>query len=125
MSMSGGEGRGGGEGGAVGGVAQQRLADALAEDPRLAAGGAHDRPAHLLALAGATVRAQPAGAAVEGDLRALGGLDRDAGEPRDRLRLVRAERQRDLLAAPARAALVAAVVLVERVDLPSQPGGQP
>src|SRR4051794_8960028 len=36
---------------AIGGVAQQRLANALAQDPRLAAGGAHQRPLRLLALA--------------------------------------------------------------------------
>src|SRR5215210_4545257 len=49
--MSGEHLRGGVEGGAVGGVAEQGLPDALAEDARLAARGAHHGPLGLLALA--------------------------------------------------------------------------
>src|SRR5689334_23132869 len=62
---------------AVGRVAQQRLANALAEDPRLAAGGSHDSPLGLLALARLAPRAQPAGSPVELDDGAARGLDGD------------------------------------------------
>src|SRR5262249_55983960 len=50
----------------VGGVAQQRLAHALAEDAALAARGAHHDPRALGAVALAPHRAQPARGAVQG-----------------------------------------------------------
>ena len=50
---------------AVGGVAQQRLADPLTEDSRLAAGGAQHRPGRLAPLAVAAARGQAARAAIE------------------------------------------------------------
>src|SRR4051794_7698986 len=45
---------------AIGGIAQQRLADALAEDAGLAARRAEDRPAALVAPRVAVVGTQPA-----------------------------------------------------------------
>src|SRR5271157_6347570 len=45
----------------VGGVAQQRLADALAQDASLAAGGAEDRPLALPAAGGPVARVQASG----------------------------------------------------------------
>src|SRR4051812_33856907 len=64
--------------GPVGRVAQQRLPDPLAEDPGLAARGAHHGPFDLASLLGRSLGAQPARSAVEVDLHALGGLDGDS-----------------------------------------------
>src|SRR3954470_13132367 len=50
---------------AVRGIAQQRLAHALAEDPALAARGAHHRPFARGPVALAPARLQPAGRAVQ------------------------------------------------------------
>src|SRR3954453_2238132 len=61
--------------GPVGRIAQQRLADALAEDPGLATRGAQHGPFDLLALARGALRVQSAVSAVELDGRALRGLD--------------------------------------------------
>src|SRR3954467_6340136 len=69
--------------GPVGRVAQQRLADALAEDARFAAGGSHHCPLGLLALARPAPRAQPSRSPVEIDDGAARGLHGDSGQARD------------------------------------------
>ena len=61
---------GGPQRGPVGGVAQQRLTDALAEDAGLAARGAEDRPFALVPLRVAVVSAQAARPAVQAQLQA-------------------------------------------------------
>src|SRR3954469_2884651 len=68
---------------AVGRVAQQRLANALAEDARLAAGGSHHGPLRLLALARLAPRAQPSRSPVELDDGPARGLHGDSGQARD------------------------------------------
>src|SRR4051794_20260208 len=67
----------------VGGIAEQGLADALAEDARLAARGAHHGPLGLLALARGAPGTQAARTAVELDRRALCRLERDSRQPGD------------------------------------------
>src|SRR4051794_25192104 len=116
-------GRRGIERGAVRGIAQHPLGDTFAKDARFPPGSAQDRPLDLLALARAPVGLKPARPALEGDHRALRGLDRDPREAGDRLVGLRLEREGDLLALAARAALVAAVARVQRADGPAQPRG--
>ena len=70
------------ERGPVGRVAQQRLAHALAEDPRLAARGAEHRPRCSLPSASRARGMQPARAALERHGGARGHLDRHAGRGR-------------------------------------------
>src|SRR3954467_6287602 len=63
------------ERGPVGRIAEQRLADALAKDARLAARGAQHCPFDLLALPGRALRVQAAAPSVELDRRAARRLD--------------------------------------------------
>src|SRR3954452_2248959 len=112
--------------GPVGRVAQQRLADALAEDARFAAGGAHHGPFGLLALARLAPRAQPTGAPVELDRRAARGLHGDSGQAGHILLAHGLELEVALALARARAPGQTAVAPArrERPGLPAQPRGQ-
>src|SRR4051812_29852796 len=113
--------------GPVGRVAQQRLADALAEDARFAAGGSHHGPLRLLALARLAPRAQPPGAPVELDRRAARGLQGDSGPPGATLLLLGLELEVVLALARGRPARQAAVAPAggQRAGLPAQPRRQP
>src|SRR6202011_2335457 len=106
---------------AVGRIAQQRLADALAEDPSLTAGGAEQLPAALGARRVAADRHQPAGAAVQRQLAAVAKADGDPAETRHIL-LDRLEHHLDV----AHRADRAAVPVTRELSLrPAQPRGQP
>ena len=84
----------------VGRVAQQRLADALAEDAALAARGAEHGPARApCRRACGAARARPPGARSSDTARARGRLDRDPGQARARSVVDRAPaRSRHVLA---------------------------
>src|SRR3954451_11592933 len=116
----------GGERRLVGGIAQQCLPHALAEDARLAPRRAEDGPLMLGAVARAPHGLEPARPAVERDRRARGHLDRHAGQAgrAGLLHLVQADRD---LAPPGprvpAAPLAAAVG--ERARAPAQPGAHP
>src|SRR2546428_6092544 len=70
-----------GQRGVVGRVAQERLAEALAEDAGLAARRAEDGPGPLAALAVAAYGVQPAVATVERQRPARRRLERDPRQP--------------------------------------------
>src|SRR4051794_33247693 len=99
----------GAQGGGVGRVAQERLADALAEDPRLAARSAHDRPLLLGPVAPPAAQGQAARAAVERELEPGRGPHRHAGEARDAHGVHRLERDGDVVAAGVELAVLGAV----------------
>src|SRR5215213_11754451 len=94
---------GGGERGLVGGIAEQRLPHALAEDARLAPRRAEHLPLLLGAVARPPHGPQPARPAVERDRAAGGHLDRHAGQAGGAGLLDLVQADRDLAAARPRA----------------------
>src|SRR3954447_12147977 len=98
----------------VGRVAQQRLSDALAQDPGLAARGAEDGPVALFPTAVLEVRAQAARTAVQRVGPARGGGQRQAGEAADLLARVGLQAHLDVLAAGGDVALDDAAALAHQ-----------
>ena len=113
----------GGERWRVGGVAQERLADPLAEDAGLAAGGAEDRPLVLAPGGVTTVCVQAAGPAVQAQAQPGGGLQVESGEPAHLLLGGGLQAQRDVLAAShVGLAGERPVVCHQRTELPAAGG---
>src|SRR6185312_4504273 len=84
------------DGGLVARVAQQRLADALPQDPGLAPGRAEHGPTSFVATGVAVVGPEAAWATVERKTASGRGLEREPGEPTHLLRR-RLERDAHLL----------------------------